>query len=404
VSERAKVLIPLLYPAAKESSSRHEWRLPGGGKLLLRHLEDYSAAQKHRSAEYQFVAFDELTTFEGRQYRYLLTRLRSSHGLPTQVMSATNPGGPGHDWVKARWGPWLDKTHPTPAVSGEIRYYLTHPETGEDVWVSQGTPGALSRTFIAARLSDNKILCQSDPGYRAKLQSQDPLTRRQLELGDWDATAAPKTYFDRAWVPLVDEAPWPLRRVRYWDRAATEATHGKDPDWTAGVLLSRHAPSGLFFVEDLVRFRAGPAAVQQRIVETAAWDGLDVEQALSLDPGSAGVFEGDAYLRALVGYRVTLHRETGDKVTRAKPLSSLAAPLPGAQHGRLRVVRGRWVPEFFGELEEFPAGSHDDIVDAASGAFRVLCGADLAGGLDVALRTRRDPNRPTRKRGDWSTY
>jgi predicted phage terminase large subunit-like protein len=35
-------------------------------------------------------------------------------------------------------------------------------------------------------------------------------------------------------------------------------------------------------------------------------------------------------------------------------------------------VRGAWNEDFFSELESFPEGSHDDQVDAASGAFKKL--------------------------------
>src|SRR5262249_21003751 len=52
--------------------------------------------------------------------------------------------------------------------------------------------------------------------------------------------------FKRAWFPLVDSAPYTASRVRYWDRAATEA----DGDFTAGVLLARTA-EGIYYVEDV---------------------------------------------------------------------------------------------------------------------------------------------------------
>ena len=68
-----------------------------------------------------------------------------------------------------------------------------------------------------------------------------------------------------------------------------------------------------------------------------------------------------------------------DKVTRAKPVSAQA------EAGNIRVLRRPWndpsdslqagIPRdegFFSELESFPDGKHDDIVDVLSGAFNVL--------------------------------
>lgn len=385
VIDRARFLIPTIRDlGAVENTSKHEWIFASRSRLLFRHLEDDAAVLAHRSAEYQYLAFDELTTFTERQYRYLLTRARSSRGIRPLIRAATNPGGPGHEWVKARWAPWLDPESKLKAVSGEVLYYLTHPETGADIWVPPGTPGALSRCFIAARLEDNPYL---DEGYRSKLAAQDPLTRRQLAEGDWNATPAPKTFFNRAWAPIVDRAPQDLRVVRAWDRAATEAAPGKDPDWTVGVKLGYSEIEETYYVLDVIRLRAGPGGVKAKIVEAAIADSVQCEVALALDPGAAGVFEGNEYLSTLRGFVASLHRETGDKVTRAKAVSALFAPSPGSQLGRFRLLKGDWNLSFLAELEEFPTkGIHDDQVDSLSLAFRVLC----EGGGGAAALTRTD--------------
>src|SRR5262249_23502171 len=51
--------------------------------------------------------------------------------------------------------------------------------------------------------------------------------------------------FKRSWFPLVDAAPYKARRVRYWDRAASEG----QGDFTVGILMA--AADGVFFVEDM---------------------------------------------------------------------------------------------------------------------------------------------------------
>lgn len=391
IIDRARSLIPSIkgFEGARENTSRHEWTFSSGAKLLFRHMEDDGAALAHRSAEYQYIGFDELTTFTERQYKTLLTRLRTSHGHRLRIRCASNPGGPGHGWVLTRWAPWLDENYKGPgghAVSGEVRYTLTHPDTGEDIWVPRGTPGAQSRCFISAKLDDNPHL---DRGYKARLNAQDPLTRKQLSEGDWSAKPSPKTFFNREWCPVVEPASLPkdLRLVRGWDRAATEEGSGRDPDYTVGVKLGYSETTTLFYILHVARLRAAPGGVRVKVVDTTMDDGHAVEQVLPCDPGSAGVFESEQWRSLLTGYAVSTGRETGDKLTRAKVWSAQFAPSPGQAHGRFRIVRGDWNGEYLSELEDFPTPKiHDDQVDATSTAFRVL----IEGGGGGAGITKED--------------
>ncbi len=59
-------------------------------------------------------------------------------------------------------------------------------------------------------------------------------------------------------------------------------------------------------------------------------------------------------------------KATQDKVTRALPASSQA------ETGNIKILQAPWNEDFFRELENFPEGTHDDIVDALSGAFLLL--------------------------------
>ena len=61
-----------------------------------------------------------------------------------------------------------------------------------------------------------------------------------------------------------------------------------------------------------------------------------------------------------------LARATGSKELRANPLSS------AAEQGNVRLIRASWNRDFLDEFELFPGGAHDDIVDAANGAFSKL--------------------------------
>jgi predicted phage terminase large subunit-like protein len=98
----------------------------------------------------------------------------------------------------------------------------------------------------------------------------------------------------------------------------------------------------------------------------AAKYGATVRQVGVQDPGSAGVDRARAFKALMAGFPTAIERETGDKVLRADGFSKEAGKK------NVRVVRAAWNEVFFRELERFPVGEFDDIVDSASGAFNRL--------------------------------
>ena len=153
--------------------------------------------------------------------------------------------------------------------------------------------------------------------------------------------------------PAVVEA-----RVRYYDTAGTEG----QGDYTAGVLMSRTA-DGRFWIEDVVRGQWSPARRDAEIRATAERDGPEVDIWLERETGVAGTERSQATVRALAGFVARFEPVTGAKENRADPLAAQA------EAGNVRMCAGPWNHAFLNELTSFPAGSHDDQVDAASGAF-----------------------------------
>jgi len=128
----------------------------GAGVLCYRSLNEPS---QFRSAEFAQMAFDESTTCLPSQdtYDFLITRLRWP-GIPDtdwRMKSATNPGGPGHLWIKRRW---IDRQ-----FEG-----LERPE---------------EYAFVPARVSDNPYL---PPGYADSLAALPEELRRAYLDGDWN--------------------------------------------------------------------------------------------------------------------------------------------------------------------------------------------------------------------------
>ena len=64
---------------------------------------------------------------------------------------------------------------------------------------------------------------------------------------------------------------------------------------------------------------------------------------------------------------------TGSKIQRAEAVSA------ASEQGLIKVVRGcRNLEAFFNEIETFPEGLHDDLVDGFSGAFNELALAPVS--------------------------
>jgi len=153
--------------------------------------------------------------------------------------------------------------------------------------------------------------------------------------------------------------------VRAWDLAATAPTGNNDPDWTAGVKLTRDR-TGRFIVLDVVHMRGSPHEVEAAIAEAARIDGPTVTIGLPEDPGQAGKHQATYLTARLAGYRVSSSRETGAKSTRAAPVASQV------EARNFAIIRANWNYAFVEELREFPFGRKDDQVDALARAFTML--------------------------------
>lgn len=335
-------------------SSQPHWTFPSGAVIEFGHLQHDHDVHKYQSAEYQYIGFDELTSFTEKQYGYMLSRLRTTADIPCRVRSGTNPGGEGHEWVLKRWSPWLDPQSDVKAIPGQKLRYVNGPDGPE--WSDVGT---LSRVFYPARVTDNPHL---NEGYEEVLKGMDRVSRAQLLEGDWLSRPGAGAYYQRGWFKWLDVRPiGAVARCRRWDLASTE-----DGDWTIGARMSLMRDRSVV-IEDVVRKRLRPAGVEACVLATAELDGKDVHVVIPEDPGQAGKAQVASYTKMLMGFVVRSIRETGDKVTRQGPFSAQC------EAGNVSIVRGAWNEPFLQCLEAFPDPNvHDDDIDAAAGAFTYL--------------------------------
>lgn len=352
-----------------------EWIFPSGARVKFGHLEHESTVYDWHGSQIPFIGFDELTHFSEKQFWYMLSRNRSTSGVPGYIRATCNPDA--DSWVRRLIDWWIGTDgYPITDRSGKIRWFIRFED--EIIWndskqelIDQYGPGTLPKsfTFIPSKIHDNKILMQKDPSYLASLQALSRIERLRLLGGNWNVRASAGMMFQREWFAVVDAIPggW-LSAIRFWDRAATKPSESnRDPDWTRGLKLYRY-PDGRFVVADLKSMRDTPGQIENLIKNVASHDTYGVRIMSQQDPGSAGVSESEHFIRMLSGFDVRTIVISKDKLTRAKPVSAQC------EVGNVRVLRAPWNDEFFTELENFPEGRHDDIVDVLSGAFNELCG------------------------------
>lgn len=232
--------------------------------------------------------------------------------------------------------------------------------------------------FIPMNIFDNPVLIKNDPAYLANLENMSRVNRARFLLGAWRARPEGEGYFRREWCDIVPFPPDVVTaRARAWDLAASVPTEtANNPDWTAGVKMSRDR-FGIYYVEDVVRFRKQTDGVIKDIIATAEDDGEDCQVYIPRDPSGSGKVAAAFFVRTLAesGIAAKTDVQSGhkSKLKSFLPLCSLA------ESGSLKIVKGDWNQDFFEELEGFTSDPKkqrlrkDDQVDAASSAFNNIC-------------------------------
>jgi predicted phage terminase large subunit-like protein len=367
---------------AKLNQSALEWTFSTGATVKLAGMELESDRYNWQGSQIALICFDEVQEFTESQFWFLVSRNRSVSGVQTRIRATCNPDS--DSWLRNFIAWWIDPDSGFPIAdrSGVLRWFV---RDGDALIWGDSRAGLVAKfgadfepksaTFISARVTDNQILLKSDPAYLSNLKSLPLIERARLLDGNWNVRASAGNFFRREWFgKFLDKAPDDIiARCRFWDRAASEQRSGTDPDATIGLLLGKDA-RGVYFVLDCVKLYATPHAVEKEMLRCARLDGRGTTVAYMQDPGSAGVAEAQATARALDGFDVRFATATGDKETRAKPVSAQS------EAGNVKIVRGLWNDEFIRELENFPQARHDDCVDAFSGAHEQLREANGGGG------------------------
>ena len=148
--ERSKQIFEPL--GGKFNEAKLRWRMPHGGRVAFAYLDSVDDAQ-----EYQGRNLTDAWVEEAGQYPdpapvdRLFGVLRSAAGVPVQLILTANPGGSGQHWISERYG--LIPFPRGPKVVGRVL----------------GNGSVHKAAVIPSRLTDNRVLLTSDPGYFDRL-------------------------------------------------------------------------------------------------------------------------------------------------------------------------------------------------------------------------------------------
>lgn len=252
---------------AKINYSNNQIVFPfNGAKIHLCHAKDEKNVYDYQGAEIHVLLMDELTHFTEFMYRYLRGRVRIGglwvpdewKGMFPRILSGSNPGGIGHNFVK--------KTFITPAEPFQI---VQQP----------ASEGGFLRQYIPAKLDDNPTMAENDPDYINRLEGLgNAALVKAMRDGDWNIVAGgalDDVWTDRVKRPRFQIPPgWRLDRSLDWGSAkpfsvlwyaecdGTEATLADGRKWAppAGTIIVIHEWYGARGVNEGLKMSAKQVA------------------------------------------------------------------------------------------------------------------------------------------------
>ena len=312
-----------------------------GATLSFGYLENATDHLRYQGAEFSFVGIDECTHINPESYRYMFSRMRKKkiYDFPLRFRASANPGGQYGDYYYERF--FVDNLD---------------------------ADGKAKRIFLPSGIKDNPHL--DADAYRESLAELDPITREQLENGNWEIRPS-GDLFDKTWLIAINhnDIPKGVRWVRFWDLAAIDPRYKRNkhnrtaPDWSVGFKLGML--NGCYYIGDIIKVQKAPHDLEELIYNTAVADGYSCAIRMEEEGGSSGIANTERYARNILqGFDFAGVKPVVSKIERARPVAA------ACQAGSVFISNHcRNLVDFYAQLDAFPNGSNDDMVDGFSGAF-----------------------------------
>lgn len=168
----------------------------------------------------------------------------------------------------------------------------------------------------------------------------------------------------------VEAAPEGLRWFRYVDLAISEKTTA---DWNATIATALDAEGGVYY-RDMLRLRGWNEYRERLIQLMISKEEQGTEWAVEATGFQSLAFQEIIADKRVANVAIRKIEPEKDKVSRARPLQTRC------DLGKVKLVRGAWVPAFLREAMDFPTGAHDDQIDTASGGLEMAAEAEVLSG------------------------
>jgi len=182
VISKAQKWFQQVCPDAVFNKSDSTYTFPDGEVLLFRYMMSEDDYWNYHGHAYPWIGWEELCNwYDDKCYTVMMSCCRSTHPrVPRCYRATTNPYGPGHNWVKARF---------------------RLPQSQGRVITDSVKDGELEppRLAVHGDLEENHVLLFADPDYIRNIRSaaRNPSELRAWLYGDWDIIAG--GMFDDIW-------------------------------------------------------------------------------------------------------------------------------------------------------------------------------------------------------------
>lgn len=172
-----------------------------GSTIWFGYCNNDSDLDQYQGAEYDVIFFDEATQLQEAWIKKINLAVRQPNGLPKRTYYTCNPGGVSHNYIKRLF----------------IERKYEEAEIPENY------------SFTQALVTDNKVLMEMSPEYKAELEALPPKLREAWLHGSWDIFEGQffedfmdmhDHYDDRQWTHVINpfEIPdgWKIYRSFDW--------------------------------------------------------------------------------------------------------------------------------------------------------------------------------------------
>ena len=224
--KKAKKWIPKLFPTAVYNKMEKTWTFEDGETLIFGFMSSEEDYEKYHGHAYPFIGWEELTNWKSHDlFKLMISTNRSSKkGIPLKIRATCNPSGPGHNWVKARYG------LPTPPSC-----YWTDVVKTEKWDKKEGKMvREHDRMAIHGTIHENLILLHAQPDYIETIRAacKDKNTELAWIYGSWNITAG--GLLDDVWDEDVHVIPFTYHMLPRGWKLDRSYDHGQSAPFSVG--------------------------------------------------------------------------------------------------------------------------------------------------------------------------